>query len=1145
MFEISALSWTHISISLEHPIEETMATAEFDISDISNLQCRIHSPGTPLPPNAPDTATELATKILNRCLSIPVTLRSIIKLWDKQVVRKHQFNGHENFSLPLGSGDPGGHKGPPGGGLSDFGGLDGKIKQESSNGGGLPHGMNLSMMSHSHQGVFLNESMIASANFSNFPTAETPMFTNMELTNILAGNGQSEKPSKRQHKRKSTDDLWKGTKRKSGEDTEHLMETSSSDSTSRSTPLSQETPSEISMMTPNSAMGFQSDLELSGLDASELIGGSDKTGSEFDNMEELGDVEEMLAATSSREHKSKKPRELQRSPSATSILELAENKSLVPPSVSITPINPPQGFNPLGNVSIQPRPGIEIIPIATTSPTSLPSSITITPISSSQAKNMEERSREKKSSKNRSDDKNRLEKKRKRKRDESPMGPPDKIPSKQDPLSKPVSVSIKPAESPPLIPITPTSPSGILRKFSASPTQSKSFSVSGKLSPTILKTGSSHQSPKHSPAHVPSSPKHSIPGISSPKNHGTSPKHPSTGSTGKPSMSTLKSAANSPSSKSSGDSLKKSTSKESFREKEKKFSVSNSNKVKSSSVKLKQLDLSSTTDLHVGNTQIDSLPSPTATGDLKSSPGQVRNRKGSLSAVIDKLKSAQHCDNATDLSSKPNSSSRERSGQLPNKSVEGSKSATKTGTETKNSEYMVKPSSDGMKLTINKTRTKESSKSLLKSQSSSGTGSPKTHTGLKPGVNSGPASKKPQQFTQKSSSSPNLTNSTSSNAYSSFKSGSKNSSGTSKGTPGSSMGSKSSTKVGSPKTNATDLSRSKDKPRLNKSNSDKSIFSSSRERKSSPTQSREETDGEKAFKFALSKMDPYSTAPLMAEGLIKQLDKNFQIPKLSARNSEDKKLSSNKIVTTSDSVNNVNRTVDTSKIFEIVAKNDVSLPKYPLSLPTSKMFDSNMEVKIRNSLNMMGPNALNISSPLSLTTSTSSPKPVMANSQHKDNEYTIENAESERKKEITAQNLSTMTSTKEDMNFKLNFPISATKSFSLSTVASDLSTKSVDLTSKFATASSTEKKDPKSFPKEIGDVLLDFSNPSKLDSNKTLLSCSSRELSIQPLRTSPPYPPSSSVSVHIVKSPVPSPHSASPCITDDELMDEALVGLGK
>lgn len=66
----------------------------------------------------------------------------------------------------------------------------------------------------------------------------------------------------------------------------------------------------------------------------------------------------------------------------------------------------------------------------------------------------------------------------------------------------------------------------------------------------------------------------------------------------------------------------------------------------------------------------------------------------------------------------------------------------------------MKPSSDGMKITINKTRTKESVKSSgsVKVQSSS-TGSPKSHTGLKPGVNSGPASKKPQQVVPKSGSS--------------------------------------------------------------------------------------------------------------------------------------------------------------------------------------------------------------------------------------------------------------------------------------------------------------------------------------------------------------------------------------------------------
>ncbi|XP_063903745.1 mediator of RNA polymerase II transcription subunit 1-like [Zophobas morio] len=212
--------------------------------------------------------------------------------------------------------------------------------------------------------------------------------------------------------------------------------------------------------------------------------------------------------------------------------------------------------------------------------------------------------------------------------------------------------------------------------------------MSGKLSPNLmkptLKTGSSHHSPKHSPAHVPSSPKHIIPKhiirrvprqfvVIHPKSHGTSPKHPSASGSGKPSMSTLKSAANSPSSKNS-DSKTKSASKDSSRDKDKKMSgVFNVSASKNkSSVKVKPLDLNADT---LSGVQ-DGLPSPSSTDVSKSSnSNQVRNRKGSLSAIVDKLKSsAQHCDGATDLSSKSSSGgsgsgggNRERSGQVSTK----------------------------------------------------------------------------------------------------------------------------------------------------------------------------------------------------------------------------------------------------------------------------------------------------------------------------------------------------------------------------------------------------------------------------------------------------------------------------------------------
>ncbi|KRT79682.1 hypothetical protein AMK59_7184, partial [Oryctes borbonicus] len=1078
MFEISALSWTQISISLEHPMEESMATAEIDLSDISNLICRIHNPGTPPPPNTPDIVSDTATKHLNRCFSIPVTMRSVIRYWDNQAARKNHYNGHENFNLPLGSGDPGGRNGNPGAtSLPDFGGLDGKLKQVPGSGAGLGHGMNLPMMSHPHAGaMFLNETIMNSANFSDFSTSSDPnsVLTNVELTNILAGTTSSSTEKPKRQKRK-TEEGWKSSKRRVGDDSE-LLDGSSCDSTSRSTPLSQETCSEIP--TPNSALGFHSDFDS--LDPTELI--SDKSVPEFEGVEDLGDVEDILGGAKFRK-KSPPPLEL-------------DNK--VPPSVSITPIptSASQGFSQSTG-----RPGIEIIPISTSPATSLPSSITITPIPTSQTKS-EEKSRDRKSSKGKSDDKNKLEKKRKRKREESPMGPPEKIPAKQDPLSKPVTVSIKPAESPPLPSITPTSPS-MSRKYTTSPTQSRKISSPNLLNPGI-KPSSTHQSPKHSP--ISSSPKHTIPGISSPKSHGLSPKHPSASGSGKPSMSTLKSAANSPSSKSGDSSKSKSSGKESSRDKEKRtsgvFSAGNSNK-KSSSLKVKQLDLNAGMEIPAQ----DSLPSPSGTVDLTKNPNQARNRKGLL-AVIDKLKSAQ-CDTAADINNK---SSKDRQ-QISNKTSESSKSNNKVG-ENKNSEYMVKPSSDGMKITINKTRTKDSKSSSTKS-SSSGTGSPKTHTGLKPGVNSGPASKKPQQLS-KSSSSSNLTNSTTS-SYGNFKNISSNKSSGSSNT-GSIKSASSSSLIKSSKTSsATDLSRTKDRPKTNKS-SEKSIFSNRESRKGSPTQSRDESDG---FKLSLLKIDPYP-APLMVEGFSKQFDKKFQIPKLSARSSEDKKAKTS----TGEVLNNINQTVDSSKMFDMMAKNDVSL-KYTMPLPSSKMFENNMESKIRNTLNNVN-----------LTTSPKLP------SQSKDQSDFGSDSGDEKTKRDYPQNLTTSAGglSKDEIGYKLNYTsISASKSFSVAAANNEplsLSTKSVDLTSKFvAPAPKDDKKDMKVKGSDEQDGLLDYSKGDKIGS--------------QSLAASMIFPHSPSVSVHIVKSPAPSPminpspHSASPCITDDELMDEALVGLGK
>ncbi|XP_063707931.1 mediator of RNA polymerase II transcription subunit 1-like isoform X1 [Culicoides brevitarsis] len=400
--------------------------------------------------------------------------------------------------------------------------------------------------------------------------------------------------------------------------------------------------------------------------------------------------------------------------------------------ISITPI----GGSQFGqNVTLERR-GIEIIPISSANAKDLPASITITPIN-----NSSKSSSEKRSSSGSSDGKS--EKKKKRKREEnSQMGPPD-------PLSKPLHHLASGSS-----PIHRTSSGG-------------SSSSSAK------------QSPKHSPVHA-ASPKHQS-FASSPKHSISSPKHSSGGASsgGKPSMSLMKSAANSP----------------------------------------KSLSLATSPSL------TSAANAAALVAAAAGENGQAKNRKGSLTNIIDKLKSNAQTDDIFQFSAQSSSpslassasstsnttqSNTSNNAQNTSSSISSSNSGNSssntssapnqscTSTNKPSSEYMVKHSSDGMKITINKTKSKDKSSSgLTKSASfTSGSSSPKIHTGLKPGVNSGPASKKPSISSssksssgmsgiqklpfQKSSSSGNLSSTSSSSSSGKVYSPSKSSSGSSK-----------------------------------------------------------------------------------------------------------------------------------------------------------------------------------------------------------------------------------------------------------------------------------------------------------------------------------------------------------------------------
>ncbi|XP_066993755.2 mediator of RNA polymerase II transcription subunit 1 [Anabrus simplex] len=1224
MFEVTALSWQHLSVSFEHPLEETMTTAELDLTDIANVKCKVYGSTC-----ENSSLQEHTSKVLQRCLSIPVTMRSLIHTWQHQKLQSNGLNNGNSLGMPPGN-DPGRHGGTSEHSVPDFD--VGRVKSEPD-GGGLPHGQSLGS-GRPGFGPELADTTLAGFQSPLQPTdSSLGISSPFQLGALLSGPGPGKgsgilnilgdqatstttTTSAKKRKRKG-DGTWRSPKRKQNDDCEIVLESSGSDSTPLGTPTSRDTPMDGGM-----------DCE------------GEKDGSDFEDeeiMELEDDVEDML--------KVRKPKK-EKKTSSTIILDLADNKNMVAPSVSITPIttSTSSGFNSvLTGMGLERRPGIEIIPIVSAPATSLPSSITITPISSKSLS--EDRSRERKSGKSKTDDKSRLEKKRKRKREDSPssipMGPPDKLPLKQDPLSKPVSVSIKPTESPPMSSARPGSPASTLRKITSSPTHmnlsvtksssSKSSSSSSSSTAPSSSSSSSHQSPKHSPGYNTSSPKH----------HGTSsPKHQSSGGSGKPSMSALKSAASSPSSagkSGSGDVTKvKSSSSSSNKEKDRKVSSSSfsggssgsgsSPKLKSSSVKLKQLDLSSAAAEGVSGTSGGGAtpPSGNPVGSKTSSVPQARNRKGSLSAVIDKL-TAQH------------------SGPEPGELVkEGRGGGNSTGNKapgdiSKNpGEYMVKPSSDGMKITINKTRTKESSKSGVAktSSSSSGSGSPKTHTGLKPGVNSGPASKKPHQLLQQKSTTSNASvSSSASGKTSGGGSSSNNSSSTASGNSGSNNSSSansskisvakgsspvsgilsksgSSKSAGSPKmSGSSDVSRRENKPRPTKSSGDrdKSVFPSSKgsdARKSSPVGLRDDD----TFKLQ-GKAEP-SLLPQLVEGLIKTLDTNFQIPKLSARNNppegDNKKSSSDK------SLGESSRTDNSVKPIDLAGKGEsgVSSAKFPNAKATDEsknLKSSSMVSNVPSNLSMPSNQIVGLSS-TSLKSSTPSLSlsldavnfdgssqssvavvPALLNLTPS-SEISAEASDlvSSNGRGKTDQNrIQQVSGGKDDVqnSIKLDskgfagsepapLPLTGTSQSKFPVVnlqkppkdTEKLSGISADIMNK-AVPNKLNPTPPT--PQEAAEILLDFSSSSSLPAKSVTTehsvgklttvpervlaaSAPSRRNTPPPLPLPPPaFPNSPSVSVHIVQSPAPSPlvtpspHSASPCITDDELMDEALVGIGK
>lgn len=100
MFEISVLSCQHISIALEHPFMETMATIELDLTHMPNIKCDIFSLGGNY-----SSITSGLSRVLQTCASIPITIRTLIKYWEREHLNNMRGLDNTNLSLFCSKGD--------------------------------------------------------------------------------------------------------------------------------------------------------------------------------------------------------------------------------------------------------------------------------------------------------------------------------------------------------------------------------------------------------------------------------------------------------------------------------------------------------------------------------------------------------------------------------------------------------------------------------------------------------------------------------------------------------------------------------------------------------------------------------------------------------------------------------------------------------------------------------------------------------------------------------------------------------------------------------------------------------------------------------------------------------------------------------
>ncbi|XP_055932927.1 mediator of RNA polymerase II transcription subunit 1-like [Argiope bruennichi] len=99
MFEGMAYSTSHILVSFEHPLEESLATVDIDLKDINKVSCKIYT----LSSDATMCTDDYASKVMQRCLSIPITMRAVIRKAQGQQQLMRSSNQGDSYCATVSS----------------------------------------------------------------------------------------------------------------------------------------------------------------------------------------------------------------------------------------------------------------------------------------------------------------------------------------------------------------------------------------------------------------------------------------------------------------------------------------------------------------------------------------------------------------------------------------------------------------------------------------------------------------------------------------------------------------------------------------------------------------------------------------------------------------------------------------------------------------------------------------------------------------------------------------------------------------------------------------------------------------------------------------------------------------------------------